>query len=305
LLCLIVAFWESTFFLIDGFNFNTIDPEYADWEYGGSHFRYINLSLFVHPTYFSVYILFALAIAVKFLEDRIFTNKSLLIVLKMYVPLFLVMIYLLSSKAVITSTIILFIFYSFNLYHRFSSKFIRILIPSIFPLFIFVALQNPRFNTILQAIDNPEYIIDHSNDGSFTSRIHIWKAGLKLISNNFLLGVGPGDTNTELVDVYKYYNYLDPVLKNSNAHNQYIETAIDIGFFGFAVLLAVLFYPFYLSFKKRNYLFLVFLFIIGFNFLFESFLNLQAGVIFFAFFYSLLGSLDEEHYTASGVKSLS
>ncbi|MCD6091239.1 MAG: O-antigen ligase family protein [Bacteroidales bacterium] len=292
LICLFYATWESTSFLAGAFSFNPIDPKFADWKFGGSHFRYISLSLFMHPTYFSIYILFALALTVRFLNSGIHLNTYLLIGLKVAIPLFILMIYLLSSKAVLVSALILLIFFSIAQYRKRSRKRVKLLISVIVIVFISIGFQNPRFESIIKVISNQELLDDTSKDGSFISRIHIWKAGVDLIGQNIFLGVGPGDTNNELVKTYKSYNYIDPYLKKSNAHNQYIETFIDLGIAGFIVLNLVIFFPF---FGKRNPLFLIFLFLIGFNFLFESFFNMQAGIVFFGFFYCLLSMSDEQN----------
>jgi len=71
-----------------------------------------------------------------------------------------------------------------------------------------------------------------------------------------------------------------------NVHNQFLETFVGQGILGDIILLLLLIYPFIQSLKKQNYLFALFLLLIGINFLFESMLNRQAGVLFFAFFYS-------------------
>ena len=293
LICLSTAIWESSFFLPNGFSFNTIDPKFAEWSYGGSRFRYLGLSRFLHPTYYSFYVLFALVVTLVLLKRRIFSNKYLLLWLKMSIPLFILMIYLLSSKAVLISALIIFIVFSGIIYRRYNNKFIKFFILFLSLVFIIVALKNPRFEEIVKAVNNPELLTDNSRDGSFISRIHIWKAGVDIIEDNFLYGVGPGDTNDELLIRYKNYKYKDPLLKKSNAHNQYIETFIDLGLIGFFVLLSALFVPFF-SYERRNILFRFFLFIIGFNFLFESILNTQAGLVFFGFFYSLLSIVDED-----------
>lgn len=293
LLCLLTAIWESTYFLPTGISFDTIDPEYANWAYGGSHFRYLNLSLFLHPTYFSFYILFALAITILFLKKGMVSNKYLVFCLKAALPLFILMIYLLSSKAVLFSALLLLIVFAIRANRAHNNKLKKILISIIVFVLVIITVQNPRFSTIRKAIKNPELLNDNSKDGSFVSRLHIWNAGADIIKNNIFIGVGPGDSRNELAKRYKYYNYIDPLLLKSNAHNQYIETFIDIGLFGFLLLLSVFIIPIYKSIKKRDVLFLVFLFIMGFNFLFESILNTQAGVVFFAFFYSLLALTNE------------
>jgi len=73
-----------------------------------------------------------------------------------------------------------------------------------------------------------------------------------------------------------------------NFHNQYLQTFGTIGIFGFLVLIYLLVMPFITAIKKLDYLVAIFLFIICSSFLTESMLERQAGVAFFAFFYTLL-----------------
>ena len=87
---------------------------------------------------------------------------------------------------------------------------------------------------------------------------------------------------------YKKENITAAYKQKLNAHNQYLQTALSIGFFGLIVLLISLFLPFVDSFKNGNFLLIIFLLIISFNFLFESMLERQSGVVFYAFFNSFL-----------------
>ena len=291
LFCFFKSVWLSTFFTSNGIVFNAVDPQYYFWTYGGNRFRYLGLSYLLHPTYFSVYILFALVISVHFLNSDIFKNKYLLLSFKILIPFFILMIYLLSSKAVIVTTLFVLVIFSILFFKKINNVLVKIVSIITILVLIYIALDNPRFVAIKQTINNPAAVFDNSKDGSFVSRIHIWKAAINIIKQNFLFGVGPGDTNSELTDMYEKFNYKAPVFRKSNAHNQYLETFIDTGILGFLFLIVLLFLPFFIR-SKNAFVFSLFLFIMAFNFLFESMLNTRAGVIFFGFFYSLLSSAD-------------
>ena len=235
LFCLTKSFLLSLSF--DGkIDFNPIDSRYAGWAYGGNRFRYLGLSYILHPTYYSLYILLALIVDVIFLKNRIFINKYLNIVLKAAVPIFIVMIYLLSSKAVLISSLIVLVLFAVDLYKKYNNVQVKISILFISLKIITVVITNPRFGKLMKAIENPETIMDNSTDGSFISRVHIWEAAIDIVRRNFLFGVGPGDTNGTLVTEYKKNNFIDPYEKKSNAHNQYLETFINTGVFGFVTL---------------------------------------------------------------------
>ena len=130
--------------------------------------------------------------------------------------------------------------------------------------------------------------IENNTSESTAERLLIWKSSLSIIKHNFLFGVGTGDVKDRLMAEYKKRYISNAYLHRLNAHNQYFQTFIAIGFFGFIILIVSLVFPAFVSIKNRNILYLLFLFLISFNFLFESMLERQAGVVFYAFFNSLM-----------------
>jgi len=290
--CILIAFYKSVNFTPDGFHFNSIDPEMATWDFGGSYFRFIGLSVFLHPTYFSAYLLFALTGIVEILKTKIITSVKLKYGLYASIFLFLVMIYLLSSKTVILCTIFLLIVYTIAVINHRKNRILKISIAVMVGILVFVALQNPRFSTLCKLLANPKMVTDNSSDGSIVSRIHIWKSGVELVGSNFLKGVGPGDTNIELVKRYQLHHFKDPFRIRANAHNQFLETFIDLGFPGFMLLLAIFVISFRKSVTDKNTLQFIFLYICCLCFLFESMLCVREGIVFFCFFFSFLTVTD-------------
>jgi len=69
-----------------------------------------------------------------------------------------------------------------------------------------------------------------------------------------------------------------------NCHNQFIETQLSIGFLGLLMLLALVGMGVYLGIRKRNIIYLFFSLLCLANFMVESMLETQAGVVFFSFF---------------------
>ena len=83
---------------------------------------------------------------------------------------------------------------------------------------------------------------------------------------------------------YKYF-----IKKGYNYHAQFLQTLSAVGFLGFFFLLFSMLIPAYnLGWKNKNYLLLVFMFIVFVSLITESMLERQAGLIFFAFFSSFL-----------------
>jgi O-antigen ligase len=76
--------------------------------------------------------------------------------------------------------------------------------------------------------------------------------------------------------------------QNFNPHNQFLQTAVEIGFFGLLVFFAILFSSIYYGLKYKNYLLIIISSNLLFNSLFESMLQRQSGIIFYCFWLCLL-----------------
>ena len=116
----------------------------------------------------------------------------------------------------------------------------------------------------------------------------IWSASNQVISENLLLGTGTGDAKDALLVEYANRGMTGALSHKLNAHNEYYQVFVSIGLIGFLLLLMCLFLPLYNGFTSSNWIYILFLLIIILNFVSESMLETQAGVLFYAFFNSLL-----------------
>ena len=144
-----------------------------------------------------------------------------------------------------------------------------------------------RFVTVVSSIEHEETLSVDSHESS-AARILVWKAAMEVIKDDPIIGVGTGDVKKELRKVYKEKNIESAYEDHLNAHNQYIQTTVALGIIGLLVLLSFFFLPIIYAYKNNNPLYIIFLALVGFHFLFESMLERQAGVVFYAFFNSLL-----------------
>jgi len=135
---------------------------------------------------------------------------------------------------------------------------------------------------------------DHYSKGlnpsghSLTQRIEYWKTGLKLVRNNFWLGVGTGDLQIAFDKQYDDDNSILDQDWRLRAHNQFLSFFIAFGVFGFFYCVFALFAPVVLEKKYNDAIFMI-IFIIGvLSFLNEDTLETHIGASFFAFFYALL-----------------
>lgn len=77
----------------------------------------------------------------------------------------------------------------------------------------------------------------HNVDGSFSERFLIAKAGLKTISDNFLLGIGTGDQLWTLRSIDENIN--NPIQHLRDVHNQHLDMFLQFGLLGFLFYLNV------------------------------------------------------------------
>jgi len=117
-----------------------------------------------------------------------------------------------------------------------------------------------------------------------------WSGGLKTAQEHWLFGHGSGDYMPRLLATYGEMNYPKAIKNNLNAHNQYIETLLETGLVGLAILLSMFFLPllFALHKKRRNLPAVLTIVVITSQCFFESMLNRQMGVQFIALIYCLL-----------------
>lgn len=314
LICLIVAFYHSISFV----NHSIIFDSSIGWS---SYFVYSHLAIFQHPSYFAMYLVFATAI-LFYLFD--YENKFNKIKYKLFylstVILFFIMIFLLSSRAGIISEFVVLIG-SFFIYIFKYKKLINSLVYFIFICisFLFVFNNNFRMKSLEKNISQTSKVSiydslknkiqsstkatilgndDLVNKNEKSSkvetknhnniRIRIWNETYKLIKKNFFIGTGAGDIKSALSGIYKTDNNTEAKEKHLNVHNQFLETFIGQGIIGVLMLIFILVIPLYRGLKNRNYLPIFFVLIVSLNFVFESMLNTISGVVFFAFFYSML-----------------
>jgi hypothetical protein len=103
---------------------------------------------------------------------------------------------------------------------------------------------------------------------SVTQRFEFWKAGIAIIREHILTGVGTGDIEAALEDQYQKMQSPLEQRWRLHAHNQYLSIFMAFGILGFVYFLFSLFFPFFRRIHPPD-------------------LETQAGATFFAFFNAL------------------
>ncbi len=254
-----------------------------------SVFYYQSLSVFQHPSYFSMYLNFC----IYFIYYYMVFNKEYYRIKSDFVSVSIIVIFslfvvLLSSKIGLI-TLFLVIFTGTLLWFLKSrAVFPSIMVFAMLSTMIYFSFKysNQIQGRLKEAVNT---IADDKVRLTTTgARLAIWKSSLELVKEKPVFGYGTGDVRNELMRIYERDQYESLMKLKYNAHNQYLQIFIAIGGLGLLSLLLYLLYP---AFDKRfmtNSVYIGFLVLILINFLPESMLETQAGVVYYAFFNSLL-----------------
>jgi len=304
LFCIGTAIFHSASFYNGSLLFNSNVPGvYSDVNTDApSYFSYTNLSLFRHPSYYSMYLILCVFIIIYFFNNSYYflkNKKSNYLLYGIMLVFTVILVYLLKSKTAYATLILLSILY-FIIYAIIKKKKIisAVIVCLIILLSIIGYKHNSRFYYVNSIINNRHIMVDAIQKKDFQfiidrfgiDRIPIWILSTEIIKEHFIFGVGSGDVKDNLISKYKKYNLHSLEENKYNTHNQYLETFIAVGIVGFVIFMAWLLYPLFLrkNYNRTRFLILIFSVIIVMNFLFEAVLNTIAGVIFVAFFYSFL-----------------
>ena len=251
-----------------------------------SAFFYQNFSVFHHPSYFSMYLNFIIGIlyfnALKPINNfKINFKWSFILIL--FQTLIIV---LLSSKNGWITNIIIHLFFSFfilknKLYDLKYASFIVIVILCFSSIKIIPSLKS-RSNEFTKNYKN--VTSSPTTTSSTNARIIAWRSASELIKNKLITGYGTGLSIEKLNEVYHKRGYDNLKEKNLNTHNQYLQYLLDHGLIGFLFLFFFTIIMFLVSLKSKDYIYAIFLFIIIINFMTESIIETQSGIVFYAFF---------------------
>jgi O-antigen ligase len=255
-------------------------------------FFYSEFTYFLHPSYFAMYFVFAQLIVMLYYKTWLSHLNYLNLKIGFISLVFLVCIFLASSKmGIITAFLILPATLFVLLISRGYKKLMIVFLVGLISItgIAYKLFPSPfeRLQTAFTVTTSTESI-DLSATESTAVRILIWKQAINIIKENVVFGTTPGDANDALYQFYQKNGLTGAIKKKLNAHNQFLQTFIGTGILGFILLFLMTVGAIIFGFLKRNYALVVFSFLIVLNFLVESMLQAQAGFIFFTFFLCFL-----------------
>lgn len=273
---------------LDGSDFNTINGGGAS--HGWLSFSYISLAngIGIHPTYFSLYLAFAITFLLFGLSEGPAWRKLFSWVVIAYFSFFLM---LLSSRIIIVGI------FAFFVVAIFQSMRMKETVGRGLGLAIIVGLSatllylNPvsRYRNLQEIPFTSLHIQSNTNYMNSTEiRASLWWLGLKTSETvNPIWGTGTDDVYDDMKRVGDEYHITNS-LDTYDPHNQFLFTLIGSGIIGLTLLVALIGSSLYFAFVRRDYFYATFIFLFSLLCITETALQLQKGIVFFAIFFSLL-----------------
>ena len=140
-----------------------------------------------------------------------------------------------------------------------------------------------RFYGIKHQLTN----ISTPNNHSILERIRYWKAGVAIIKENWLIGVGTGDIQDAFDKEYEDSNSLLLIENRHRTHNMYLTVFVTFGIGGLILFCWMIGHFTIYNIRNHQLIGLFFILIATVSFIPEDTLETQTGVTFFALFYGL------------------
>ncbi|MBS1680858.1 MAG: O-antigen ligase family protein [Bacteroidetes bacterium] len=245
---------------------------------GGNYFFYKELSYFIDPIYWSVYLLFSFSIVASLLF--LLDGKIKYISLTILSFMLLIAIFLCSSRIILFCLIPITLVFAL----RYVKKRITLAMVIILGASLILTVGNPRlkrFSTINGIVTSNQ------------NRLDIWQSSWEVFCNSPIIGNGLGESEDILFRAYISHGHPEYATIQLNEHNQFLQIASSIGIVGLIPFLYIIIYSFKKSMLNNDLIQFTFIFsflLIGFV---ENFLVRRAGVIYFVFFFCLLYTSDK------------
>jgi O-antigen ligase len=257
-----------------------------------SYLSYQNLGIYLHPTYAAAYHAMAFFILMKNAakSNFLFHKKVLHYSLS---GLLLIFIGMLASKAgIIAGVISIFMGCYVVFKNRISIRepivifcsSILLLVGTVFYLPVTSSRIEAAVEDMETSADIPAISDNETEEAKSSTQLRFvtWGNSWNMLKGH-PLGVGTGDTQYELSEAYTESGENYAAKKRLNAHNQFLQSGAEHGWPGVSLITLIFAALILLAIKNSDTLIWNFILLCGMNFMFESFLEVQAGIVFFCF----------------------
>ncbi len=264
--------------------FLSFDSDFFNFYHTGREF--VNL-IDLHPSYYGMYMLLALAFILFKKRPKIGISEILLF------SIFTLTIFFLSSR------IILFLYFfmltSFLFvkgYAFFKSKLKAMLALGVFTALLSIFLYNTLKETYLFQTLTKEVAWElsynvgqkYNSNTVGDSRVARWKSALELIAERPFFGYGVGKEKDFLEESYRQNNMMIAAKNRYDSHNQFLGYTIEGGIINLLLFLFIIFSSIFFIVKSRDLIAMFFILNVVAICFFENYFNRNAGITFFAFY---------------------
>ncbi len=279
-----ICFFKSLF---DYHKIGAVSYLYYSWLSGHMNFL---------PAYFGLYAVTAFFILFKIMYHDWAVSSSPRKIAGIFGSFFLFYIAIMSSARLVVATFLLLLILTFLVWMQKRRLLIAGMISVVLVLFVMQAVASHFFITRSRFIDrNFRSTAYRKYEHNFFININdprgqVWESAFILLEDMPFGGYGIGnDVDDLLSKVYAERGYKKLIKIKANAHNQYLQTFLATGVPGLFFLLAMMIYPIFLSWKSKNYVYLLIILMMLIPMLTETMLATSHGILFFAFWNHFLG----------------
>lgn len=245
-----------------------------------------SLPIGIHATYLSVYVAFSLILFLYLLIKKEQPGNKWIYIISSFI-LFAGLVQL-SSRAVFIAFLLVingaFPFLLFNGKRR-RIFFVAATIFSVCTLLIIVNVDSFKTRYISELktdLTNNVKVIENTEP-----RLARWNAIGELVKKSPVTGYGTGSEKQLLKDKYFEKGLYISYLNEFNTHSEYLGILLKTGLIGLALFLYVMYFGFISAIRKQDLPFLSFMIIVVVVSVSENILELNKGIFFYSFFFSL------------------
>lgn len=239
----------------------------------------------MHATYLSMYAALSLVCCLYFLvTSSTFLRK---IFYGIAICILSAGLLLLSSRSVIIALFLILVIFPFMILK--GKKIIQysLILASLLLLFFIATMQIDSLRTRFTR-DLGQELAESSETGIILEpRVARWKCAAELIKKSPFIGYGSGSEKKLLKEKYFEQKLYISYLNSLDAHNQYLSYLIKAGILGLGVFFFVLLSGFKVALREKNIFFTAFLVLVTVVSVSENILDVNKGIFFFSFFFSL------------------
>lgn len=248
-------------------------------------------SVIIHQSYFTLYLIFSMIIALHLYWPLEVKSAWKMLKLISILVFFSLAVVLTGSKTGFIMWLLIAVGVTILFLVRMRNKAIPIIALAVIMSLVSLVIQKApvlqsRLINVLTVAQSDE--VDPNAKESTAVRYLVYTSAWSIITSSPWYGVGTGDFQDVLDEVYLQKGFAQAAEKHLNAHNLFLQTWISIGVPGFMLVVGLFLLMFYNAIKQKDLVMLGFTAICFIISLTESTFNVQAGVVFFAFFAVLL-----------------